>query len=112
MGKKEFRLSLILLVLFFLFAFTPYAHTTPATREEPSTAVKLADLILIRPIGVVVSAVSTGFCVVTMPLAFIVGIGEESSRVLVETPWKFTSSRPLGNFKYYKDGKQVQWISN
>ncbi len=111
MGKKGFTFLLILLVLFFLFGFTPYAHATPTSQEEPSTGVKVADLILIRPIGVVVSAVSTGFCVITMPLAFIVGIGEESSRVLVETPWKFTSSRPLGNFKYYNDGKQVKWIS-
>jgi hypothetical protein len=42
-----------------------------------------------------------------MPLAYVTGIGEQSARVLIEAPWRFTGGRYLGDFHHYKDGKPI-----
>lgn len=71
----------------------------------------ILDLLIVRPISASVAIASTGFCVGTMPLAFVSGVGEQSSRVLVEAPWRFTAMRPLGDFGHYKDTKPITVIT-
>jgi hypothetical protein len=44
-------------------------------------------------------------------MAFVIGIGEQSARVLIEGPWRFTAARYWGDFKRYKDGKPITVVT-
>jgi hypothetical protein len=73
----------------------------------PDIGIKIVDLMIVRPLCIGVSAASTGLCAGLSPLTCIMGVGEASTRVLVEAPWRFTCARPLGDFTHYKDGKPI-----
>lgn len=76
-------------------------------RENPPAGIKILDILVIRPISACVACASTAFCVGTMPLAYITGIGEPSARIFIEAPWRFTAGRYLGDFSHYKDGRPI-----
>ena len=73
----------------------------------PSTGLVVLDLLVVRPFCVAGSIASTAFCIATMPGAFLCGVGEQSARIFVEAPWRFTAGRPLGEFNTYRDGKPI-----
>jgi hypothetical protein len=79
-------------------------------RENPPVGFKVLDILVVRPLSASVACATTVFCVGTMPLAYITGIGEPSARVLIEAPWRFTAGRYLGDFSHYKDGKPITVI--
>lgn len=97
---------MILAILAFVTLFSSSA-IAQELRENPTTGMKVLDLLLVRPVSALVSCASTAFCVGTMPLAFVIGVGEQSARVLVEAPWRFTAARYLGDFHHYRDGKPI-----
>ena len=103
------NLKRLLSVLAFLAVLTLFCSSAIAQelRENPTAGMKVLDLLVVRPISVVVSCAATAFCVGTMPLAYVIGVGEQSARVLVEAPWRFTAARYLGDFHHYKDGKPI-----
>jgi len=110
---KKTRLFPIIVTILFLTLFYSFvwAQETKERQlyliERPPVALMILDLIIVRPISASVAIDSTGFCVGTMPLAFVSGVGEQSARVLVEAPWRFIGMRPLGDFGHYKDGKPI-----
>ncbi len=77
------------------------------SQNEPSAGLVIVDLLLVRPVSVVGSVCSTAVSIATMPIAFLCGVGEQSARVLVEAPWRFTTGRPLGEFNTYRDGRPI-----
>ncbi len=80
-------------------------------QQKPPVGLAILDALVVRPISAGVSAASTGFCIATMPLAYVIGLGEPSVRVFVEAPWRFTAGSPLGDFENYKDGRPITVIS-
>lgn len=96
-------------VLAFLIILTLFCSSATAQelRESPPAGMKVLDLLVVRPISAVVSCASTAVCVGTMPLAYVIGVGEQSARILVEAPWRFTAARYLGDFHRYRDGKPI-----
>ena len=104
MNPKRIVSILAVLAILTLFSSSVLAQEY---RENPPVGLKILDIIVIRPFSAAVACASTAFCVGTMPLAFVTGIGEQSARVLIEAPWRFTAARYLGDFSHYKDGKPI-----
>lgn len=77
------------------------------SQSEPSAGMVAVDLVLVRPLSAVGSLCSTAVSIITMPIAYLCGVGEQSARVLVEAPWRFTTGRPLGEFDTYRDGRPI-----
>lgn len=100
------RLISVLAFLAILALFCSSA-TAQELRENPPVGMKIFDLIVVRPISAVVACASTAFCAGTMPLTYVIGVSEQSARVLIEAPWRFTGGRYLGDFYHYKDGKPI-----
>lgn len=100
-------LKMAVLVTMFLIVSSSYVLAYDLENTEPSVAIKILDLSIVRPISMVVSIVSTAFCVGTLPLTFPVGVSEPAARIFVEAPWRFTNARYLGEFNHYKDEKPV-----
>ncbi len=107
MNSKKLGSILAVLAILALLS-SPVLAQEP--RENPAVGLKILDIIVVRPISASVSCVSTAFCVGTMPLAYVTGIGEQSARVLIEAPWRFTAGRHLGDFQHYKDGNPITVI--
>lgn len=76
-------------------------------QDEPSTGAKVVDVALVRPLSAAGSVVSTAVYVVLSPIFFVCGVGEPVARVMVEAPWRFTSSRHLGEYNHYVDEKPI-----
>lgn len=70
----------------------------------------LADIILLRPTGLVLTAVGTALFVATTPLVGIAAIAPphdafaRAGTVMVVGPAGFTFNRPLGEMNYQRDG--------
>ncbi len=77
------------------------------SQTEPSAGMVVLDLLLVRPVSLAGALASTSVCIATMIPAFLIGVGEQSARILVEAPWRFTAGRPLGEFNTYYDGRPI-----
>jgi len=64
--------------------------------EQASDAAMVADLIVIRPLGIVATIIGTVFFVVSLPFSIPGGNHEAVLQKLVVNPAKFTFDRPLG----------------
>jgi len=95
------------LAFFVILTLLPTSVLAQEFRENPPVGMKILDLIVVRPISAAVACASTVFCVGTMPLAYAIGVGEPSARVLIEAPWRYTGGRYLGDFYHYKDNKPI-----
>jgi hypothetical protein len=66
----------------------------------------LADLVLLRPLGVAMTVAGTALFIATSPFTAMAAVApphdafERSSDVLVVAPAAFTFMRPLGDFRY------------
>jgi len=107
MNSKRLISILAVVAILTLFSSSVLAQEL---RENPPVGLKILDVIIVRPISASVACATTAFCVGTMPLAYITGIGEPSARILIEAPWRFTAGRYLGDFSNYKDGKGITVI--
>jgi len=75
--------------------------TTPPAEEqvpgEGATAEKMiADLLLLRPLGIVATVMGTAFFIVSLPFSVPGGNTKAAFQKLVTDPAKFTFDRPLG----------------
>jgi len=109
MNSKRLISILVFFAILILFCSPAFAQEF---RENPPVGLKIFDIIVVRPISASVACATTAFCVGTMPLAFVTGIGEQSARILIEAPWRFTGGRYLGDFYHYKDGKPITVIQD
>ena len=93
---------ILLIILIVSLVITPFA--TPALaqeyfeREDPSGASMLFDTIMVRPIGIVATAVGAVFYVVSLPFSALGSNVGEAGEKLVKEPARFTFKRPLGEF--------------
>jgi hypothetical protein len=105
------RKSTILLILICILAFcaTP-GIAGEMERERPAEGMRILDLLVVRPLSIVISTASTAFYIVTVPITYPAGVSESAARVLVEAPWRYTGMRYLGDFHHYKDGHPITTI--
>lgn len=104
---KVLKVAVLLAML--LIVSSPFALAQDLEQKEPRPRVccKILDLVIVRPLSIVVSTASTGFFLGTSPITYAIGVSEPAARILVEAPWRFTNARYLGEFDRYKDGRPM-----
>ncbi len=99
--------KILIICLSLLILFSSAAFADNVEREQPTTGMKVLDLLIVRPLSIVGSSLSTAFYFATVPITFPSGISEPAARILVEAPWRYTGMRYLGDFHHYKDGNPI-----
>ena len=83
----------------------------PAAMAEPDDApvgMKILDLVLVRPTSFVISLVSTGVFIGSLPLTFPIGVSYDLGTYMVTVPWRYTAARHYGNFSDYRDNRSIR----
>jgi hypothetical protein len=98
-----FRLAKKSLVLAIIAALMmPLASTAFAEEyfevEDPSGGAMMFDLAVVRPVGIVATAIGCVFFVVSSPFSALGGNIDTAGEKLVKDPAAFTFKRPLGEF--------------
>jgi hypothetical protein len=76
------------------------AQVTEEVDTAPSGVAMAADLLIVRPLGLVATVLGTGLFVLQLPLSLIQGEPpNDAARKLVVEPAQFTFSRPLGDME-------------
>jgi hypothetical protein len=102
--------KLLVIILCVSISFSSSVFAANMDREEPTTGMKVLDLLVVRPLSIVGSTLSTAFYLVTVPITFPSGVAEPAAKIFVEAPWRYTGMRYLGDFKHYKDGNPITVI--
>jgi len=79
------KILFIILTMMFMFAFTcpAIAQTNPQSgpeaghKREASAGLKIVDVVLVRPISVVGSTISTAAYLVISPFVFVMGVAAQ-----------------------------------
>lgn len=81
-----------------LLAFSIFAAATPTTRawDDGSFEAVAADVVVVRPFGLVATLLGSALFVVSLPIAAISQSTTETADALVLTPARMTFTRPLG----------------
>lgn len=87
------RISALFAAMTLLIASAPNAFAA-----EPDPGSILADVVVVRPVGVVVTIVSSAVLVVALPFAAMAGRVPETAEALVAKPARAMFCRPLGDF--------------
>lgn len=76
------------------------AQVTQDVDTAPSAVAMAADLLVVRPLGLVATVLGTGLFVLQLPLSLVQGEAPvDPARKLVVAPARFTFSRPLGDLE-------------
>ncbi|HEY9544575.1 MAG TPA: hypothetical protein VIR56_01130 [Solimonas sp.] len=79
---------------------TAQAQVTQDVDSSPSAVAMAADLLIVRPLGLVATVLGTGLFVLQLPLSLVQGEAPlDPARKLVVAPAQFTFSRPLGDLE-------------
>ncbi len=99
--KKLLVLSIVLAFCFQSFhAMAGDGSETfqPISQKTPDGGIMLADVLLVRPLGMVACVVGLVGTVVAAPFAAAAGNMDEVSQKLVGDPFAYTFERPVGHF--------------
>lgn len=102
----EKEIFVVLLVAMLLAVPISQAYGDQADGKPP-VALKVVDVVIVRPVSAAVAVGLTAVSIGTMPVAYVCGVGEYSARILVQAPWRFTAARKFGEFNRYVDGKPI-----
>jgi hypothetical protein len=95
--KKSMVFLLIATLVFIPFGTSALAGSQ-TIGEENSGSVMTADLILVRPLGIVATVLGCAVFIVSLPFSALGGNTKQASQKLVKEPAAFTFKRPLGGF--------------
>ena len=99
-----FRVANKFLVILLIAAMMimPVASTAFAAEyfeaEDPSGGAMIFDLAVVRPVGIVATAIGCVFFVVSSPFSALGGNIDTATEKLVKDPVAYTFKRPLGEF--------------
>jgi hypothetical protein len=96
-GKRFMILLLIAAMIFIPFGTSALAQSKDLDNKITAEAMA-ADLLVIRPLGIVASVVGTAVFIVSLPFSALGGNTKIACQKLVKDPAKFTFKRPLGDF--------------
>ena len=96
-AKKSLIITIIAAMLIMPLATSALAAEYWDT-EDPSGGEMVFDFVVLRPVGLVATAVGCVFWVVSSPFAALGGNMDDASEKLVKDPAAFTFKRPLGQF--------------
>jgi len=97
------RKTALVLIIIAALAAAPVSATVPVqetfTEAKAATGTEMAaDLLAVRPVGIVATLTGTVIFVLALPFTLISGDTQQSLDKLVTEPGKFTFNRPLGRF--------------
>ncbi len=87
---KNIAMVLIAVTLIFVFAAT-------ASANQQATDI-IVDVLLVRPLSLAATAVGTAVFIASLPFSVPSGSVNDTARTLVAEPFKYTFSRPIGDF--------------
>ncbi len=96
-AKKSLVVAMIAAMMMIPYATAAHSAEYFET-EDPSGGAMMFDLAVVRPVGIVATAVGCVFFVVSAPFAALGGNIDTASEKLVKDPAAFTFKRPLGDF--------------
>lgn len=96
-GKRSMILLLIAAMIFIPLGTSALAQSQDIDNEISAEAMA-ADLLVVRPLGIVASVVGTAVFIVSLPFSALGGNTKIACQKLVKDPAKFTFKRPLGDF--------------
>lgn len=96
-GKRSMILLLIAAMIFIPFGTSALAQSKTMDNNVSGEAMT-ADLLVIRPLGIVASVVGSAIFIVSLPFSALGGNTKIAYQKLVKDPAKFTFKRPLGDF--------------
>lgn len=76
-------------------AETYYPDHRPAAEKSSAEAIAI-DALVVRPAGIVATAVGTAVFIVSLPFGLLTGSTEEAAQKLIGEPARYTFVRPLG----------------
>jgi len=71
--------------------------------QEPRAETMIIDFLLLRPLGLVGTALGTAVFVVSLPFSLPTKSADKAAQKLVVDPAKFTFARPLGEIEGFID---------
>ena len=96
--KKQSMVFLLIAALV-LVPMGTFALAGEVSLDEKSTAGAMAaDLVIVRPLGIVATVLGCALFVVSLPFSALGSNTIEASQRLVKDPAQFTFKRPLGDF--------------
>jgi hypothetical protein len=96
-GKRSMILLLIAAMIFIPLGTSALAQSQEIDNKITAEAMT-ADLLVVRPLGIVASVVGTAVFIVSLPFSALGGNTKIACQKLVKDPAKFTFKRPLGDF--------------
>jgi len=95
------------LVCALLIVMPSTATAIEPQRPHRNFGMKVLDVLLVRPLCVPIAIASTvvggAMTLVTWPM----GVADEIVTYTIVAPWRFTSTRYIGDFRYYEDGGTI-----
>ncbi len=95
--KTVFIVLIAALALFFAPAGAPLAQENLKKLDDKG-GYMIADLVVMRPLGVAVTAVGAVAYVLSLPFSLAGGNEPEARQKLMGDPAEYTFTRPLGDF--------------
>jgi hypothetical protein len=99
--KKNANPSIII-VMIAMLVLIPFGSVTLAEEyfeaDEPEGGEMIYDALIVRPVGMIATAVGSIFFVLTLPFSAAGDNVDTASEKLVKSPARFTFQRPLGEF--------------
>ena len=99
LAKKTLVLMTVASLLIIPFGSTAMAQEYFET-EDPSGGAMMFDFFIVRPVGIVATAVGTVAFVISWPFSILGGNAGTAGQKLVSEPAAYTFSRPLGEFQH------------
>ena len=96
--KKSLIIMMIAAMMIMPLATTAFAGEY-FEAEEPSGGAMMFDLAVVRPVGIVATAVGCVFFIVSSPFSALGGNIDSAGEKLVKDPVAYTFKRPLGEFE-------------
>jgi hypothetical protein len=95
-SKQSMVFLLIAAMIFIPFGTSAIAESKAANNDISASAMT-ADLLVIRPLGIVATVVGSAVFIVSLPFSALGGNTKTACRKLVQDPAKFTFARALGD---------------
>ena len=96
-AKRALVLVMIVSLLIIPFGSAALAQEYFET-EDPGGGAMLFDLVAVRPIGLIATAVGTATFILTWPFSALGRNSDVAAQKLVKDPASYTFTRPLGEF--------------
>ena len=101
-AMKKITNHSIIVVMIALLVLIPFGSASLAGEyfeaEEPEGAEMIYDALIVRPIGMIATAVGSIFFVLSLPFSVAGDNVDSASEELVKKPARYTFKRPLGEF--------------